>query len=417
MKIRTKQWFWLVPGAIVLAGCDIENPGPVPDEALDLPASMEPLMVGIASEAALGINNLVEYFPSLMGELNGAHYDEATMNYWAGGTRLLDSDLFDEVHSAIWVAENGLERMQTVMAGDFATSPLTAKAQLWAGFSNRLAGGIYCESVKDGGPRAARSVYFTDAEQHFTNAIATATAAGESTLLTAAYGGRASVRANLGDMTGAVADAAMVPDDFVYEALFDAGSTRERNQYWFASYSQNRIGVRHTWYEDYFTQTSDPRVPWQWSDPPTATSGDGIAIHVPQNKFPLRTDDIPVTKGWEMRLLEAEYQIVTLGDWAAGMTIINNVRAAVSVTPALAPWTATNQQEALEALLKERAIVLWLEHRRGEDLYRLNVAPENDPILQAFYALAPTYAAVQLAGRATCFPIGQLVINTNDNVN
>ena len=38
-------------------------------------------------------------------------------------------------------------------------------------------------------------------------------------------------------------------------------------------------------------------------------------------------------------------------------------------------WEATDVEEALEALVLERAIVMWLEARHGGEFYRLNTNP------------------------------------------
>ena len=57
---------------------------------------------------------------------------------------------------------------------------------------------------------------FAEAEERFTRAMAAAEAAGETQLLNLARVGRARALLNQGDAAGAAADAALVPENFVY---------------------------------------------------------------------------------------------------------------------------------------------------------------------------------------------------------
>jgi hypothetical protein len=113
-----------------------------------------------------------------------------------------------------------------------------------------------------------------------------------------------------------------------------------------------------------------------------------------------------------MRLLEAEASLRG-GDWATAMTIINQLRADVAVTPPLAPWVAANETEAWTHLKRERGIELWLEGRRLGDLRRWeeggtpgDLDPlEEDPVLAN---LDPD--------RDLCFPIALSEMETNPNI-
>ena len=59
-----------------------------------------------------------------------------------------------------------------------------------------------CHLVFDGGPIESDSVHFQRAQAYFTEAVRIAQARNVVDVLTAAYGGRASARAALGDWTG-----------------------------------------------------------------------------------------------------------------------------------------------------------------------------------------------------------------------
>ncbi|HKJ02382.1 MAG TPA: RagB/SusD family nutrient uptake outer membrane protein, partial [Longimicrobiales bacterium] len=102
-------------------------------------------------------------------------------------------------------------------------------------------------------------------------------------------------------------------------------------------------------------------------------------------------DDIPLAKGWEMRLIEAE-ALLSAGKRTEAMAMINHVRSAFDVPDA----TAATDDEAWTALKRERLITLWLEGRRLADLHRFN---------DAF-----------LSGRDYCFPFSRGEINSNPNL-
>ena len=80
------------------------------------------------------------------------------------------------MHTARWVAENGLERMKTVLGAGFETNPLTIRAYLYAGFANRFLGENVCETTIDGGAKQPSSEHFVRAESLFTRAITLARA-------------------------------------------------------------------------------------------------------------------------------------------------------------------------------------------------------------------------------------------------
>src|SRR5690606_41695455 len=62
------------------------------------------------------------------------------------------SDLWwNDAHTARWVAEDGIRRMQEVLGDGFTTSALAPRAYLIAGFANRILGESVCQAVIDGG--------------------------------------------------------------------------------------------------------------------------------------------------------------------------------------------------------------------------------------------------------------------------
>lgn len=388
--------------------CEVDNPGRILDVDLNSPAAMQILVTGMAADFARGHRDIGWNNAVLTGDLSGTSAYLSRIRHWAGHPQPEDADEYDSVYRASWVAEHGIERMKKVMGDNFSTSPLAAEAYVWAGYSNRLLGETMCQAVIDGGAPQPRTVYFERAEKHFSNAIQIAQAAGANRLRLAALGGRASVRVILGNWAGALADARQVPDDFVFYVEFSPTSGHPENQIFGENRRRVNLSVKYTWFEHYDAEYDDPRTP-VFEDPDIRVSADGQSPHLAQGKYDGPGADIALTKGAEMRLIEAEYLIRT-GAWQAGMEIINGLRAEAGV----APWAASNQEEAYNRLKKERAIVMWLEARRGGDLLRWDTDPVNDPILREMHENAPE--RTDLKGREICHPFSRTLVLTNPHI-
>ena len=152
-----------------------------------------------------------------------------------------------------------------------------------------------------------------------------------------------------------------------------------------------------TFYDEYYRSTSDPRTPWR-TNPAIPT---GTITTVPwlfQVKFDRRESPINLVTASEMRLIVAE-SMLRAGSWQAALAEINGLRAAAGVPS----WNAASATEAWVALKRERGIVLWLEGRRLGDLHR-------------WLADQSPGAVEDMAGRDTCFPIGQNELDSNANL-
>ena len=136
--------------------------------------------------------------------------------------------MWGDMHRARWVSEQGIVRIKDVLGTAYDSSALAARANIYAGFANRMLGEHVCDAVIDGGGREDFMIHFQRADSQFTEALrilnnVTPVALRDS-LRRAAYGGRASVRAWQGKWTDAAADAANVPTNYV----FNASSRRTR---------------------------------------------------------------------------------------------------------------------------------------------------------------------------------------------
>ncbi len=397
----------LVPFAACsdILSLDVEAPGRIEDSDLNIPGAM----AGVASGAQY---NLTNAFDAVVQQLSmasldlghGGSYDFGAIPIGIFKYDVEDWGEYTTMSRARWTAEHGLMRMKEVLgATQYEKDVSVARAYLAGGFANRLLGEVQCRVNFDelvdgeykGGPDRPHTDAFIRADSMFTRAIAVGTAAGSATgasaIVTAAYGGRASVRAWMGQWDAAVADAAKVPTSFVWNTTFSSTST---NYIWVETNGRREMSVFGSYWEAF--GPGDPRVPWEY----TAAKGqDGQTPFYLQLKYLTNDADIPITHGAEMRVLQAEAALRKT-DYAGAQTYLNQARAKWNMAPLTLPTTPT---EAWVVLRHERYATLWLEARKLWDWRRWSVegAPMKDP---------------QSEGRDLCFPISQAEQRANPNI-
>ena len=414
---------------IAVAACDttVSNPGPVQDEFLADRNSAAATVNGAGRAVSSGINWIGYTGAAVAREIHpaGSTGSFGISNLWqTGELSPSDGDLdthWEQSQRARWLAEEAVRRLETAgppPAGSLQTpvqyNNLLQLAYLYAGYANRVLGENMCEGTIDGGPRVANTVFFTRAESLFTKAIAV-TGGTPATMLaqsTAAYAGRAAARVFLGKWNDAVADAALVPIGYVYNlAYFNLGDDAQRNRIaWAIGNTPYRAHTQwSTWYYDYRTATSDPRVPITI----TTLQGDaaieccGRVPFYPEAKMSTSASPVRLASGREMRLVEAEAKL-RANDLPGAMTSINLVRTNAGTTAV----TATTITEGWRLLKRERGIELWLEARRLGDMRRWKA--ENTP--GALDPLEQPGAGSHLAKQDLCFPISRSERETNPNL-
>lgn len=397
---NTHRRSFVTIAALLCAACDltVTNPGPIQDSQLDAPAAVPALVNGMSGDLSFALGNYIDRGALASGELAEAGNFAAEQQFYIGVIRPEDVNPdWSNMQQARWSAENGLQRMQRVLGAGFETNVNTPRAYLYAGFANRLLGENVCTGIIDGGPPQSDSVYFERADSLFTRAYTIATALKNTSVANAALGGRASVRAWLGNWNGAVSDAALVPTSFVFNAIFGTGTSRENNDLANQTITRRETTVFGTVYATVF---KDPRTPW---DTVKTTSGaiqtgqDGKTKFFRQTKYTSLGSPVPLVKGTEMLLLRAEAALRN-GDIAGMTTLINQERAAYpGLTPVAAPATTTAAWTLLQA---ERGSVTWLEGRRLWDLRRWLAAGTNS----------------FLANRSKCLPVSTNELAANPNL-
>jgi hypothetical protein len=411
MSNRRKLYRLAVLAALVpFAACsdilslDVEAPGRISDGDLNITNAM----AGIAAGAQY---NLTDAFDATMFQAAMAAKDigyGGSYGFDAIPLGLFKYDVEDwgeytTMSRARWTAEHGLLRMKEVLgATQYEKDVSVARAYLAAGIANRLLGEIQCrvnfDELVDGeyvaGPDRPHTDAFTRADSLLTRAIAVGTAAGSSaaSIVTAAYGGRASIRAWLGQWSAAASDAAKVPTTFTWNTTFSSTNT---NYLWQETNGRREYSVYHSFWD---SVTADPRVPWEKT---TQKGQDGQTPFYHQLKYKSNDADIPITHGAEMRVLQAEAALrQSPPDYAAAQTYLNQARSKWNMAALTLP---TNPTDAWATLRRERYATTWLEGRKIWDWRRWSVegAPMKDP---------------ESEGRDLCWPISQAEQRANPNI-
>ena len=116
-----------------------------------------------------------------------------------------------------------------------------------------------CQAAFDLGPAKNPAEIFALAEEHFTQAITAAQAAGATDILDLARVGRARVRLNLGKAALAAEDARLVPASFVKNATF-SNSTLRRYNFVFYENRSDVVVVEGPFRNKTYLGVKDPRV-------------------------------------------------------------------------------------------------------------------------------------------------------------
>jgi len=452
---------------LLIAACDtsVTNPGLMGDDALDKPESWSAVALGgrraladaIGSSGTTG-GQLLYWSAAVSFEINPA----GSTGSFGIPTDVQTGLPTDATMNADWTSSNiaryapeaAVYRFRRVMPDTlFAKSLFVGQAYLYAGFGNRLLGENFCQSVipvqipdatqyrLSPGSLGPQTLYFQRADTAFTNAIAVFLASGltdtgTTSLLRAAYAGRASVRADLAtyglaQWADVLTDAALVPNTAAFQVPYRDVPDQYNYLYWARANQSFRAHTQWgTFYESYYRTTQDPRVRWDT----TALLGDAAVAKFggrvpfwPEAKYTNTAAPVRLSSGWEMRLLEAEAALVA-SDLATAQSKMNAHRRALRTDTTLAKTLDTlalaTVGDGWTALKTERAIELWLEARRLGDLRRWIDNNVPGGYIDGTYrgSVADTLHATPIetmtapAARALCFPVGRNERETNPNI-
>lgn len=385
----------LAAGALLLAGCDlgVTNPALVEEGDLGTPNAVPAIVNGALgtfgmATTIMGAAGTYSASAILSGELvhsgswtppreisEGTPNNESPENqsHWGFSSQ------------ARWQAENAIEQVSELVDNP-GQNEWVALAQLYAGFSNRVMGEMFCDAVIDGGPKLPFSAFSERSVTYFDDAVQTSQAGGHGDLRLAALAGRAQARLMLGEWQEAVADAGQVPTDFVFAHVHSDNSGNEHNgvhNWTYRGDSSWQYTVWGTPFADWGRDATDggtagdPRVTFTRMFTAAGApliGGDNRRPVWRADKYPSRNSSIPLAKGTEMRLIEAE-ALLRANNVPGAVGKINEVRAHHGLGNA----SASTPAEAWQLLMRERGLELFLEGRRLGDVRRWAADSQSAP--------------------------------------
>src|SRR5216110_2864513 len=310
LQLLPRRGFLVRAGALVALGAlgacnlSVDNPDRVVDPLLDDPGAHAAVVAG----ASLALSEAINWVAFFGGDASkefrqGGRIHPVKLPLDPGQLTVdgIPDNAWNSAQRARWVAEDAVRRFRDVMGAQFERYDLGAKALLYTGYANRLLGENMCEAVIDGGAPSDYKDYFRRAESALTEAISVAGAAGDARVSTAATAARASVRLMLGDDPGATSDAAAVPTNFVFQAVYGIENEDFYNfLYWVnANQPYREISVSATFYEQYYKSTGDPRVAWS-TNPAVPTAEFRYVPWLFPTKYTGRNSPINLSTGREI---------------------------------------------------------------------------------------------------------------------
>ncbi len=316
--------------------------------------------------------------------------------------------VYTPMSTARWEADQAVTKLGGWSDAQVANRiALLVQANVYAGFAYATLGMSMCQAAFDLGPLVDQKGMFALAEKRFTDAITAATGVTAlSSYLNAAYVGRARVRLYQHNLTGAAADAQVVPKGFVFNAAMDAGNSRRYSHVYQAIVQSTNTTVEvaarglKTEQGDTDPRSTVVQVSGKASDGvsdkfvPTKYNAASLAAGqaIPQ----------PIARYDEAQLILAEAQ-----GGASAVTIVNTLRAAT--TPALKPYAgATDATSITNLLIGERQRALFVEGFRMFDVERFNLALVPAP--------GTAYRFGGVYGNTVCMPLPDRERDNNPNI-
>lgn len=418
-------------------GCDltVSNPSQILEEDIRHPTILNAVLTGAESDYGRGLTQQGGGGLAIAG---GLLTDELVHSGsyvgLAGPARGLAGDDWVEAQSrwsepsrARFTTENAIDvafDVLTELGEDPDAHPGVARVTFFAGMAHRALGDNFCNVVYDGGPLLPYTDAYPRAIEHFENTIMRAqkriAAVQQDTTLTPGQVNTAvnAMQTLIDASNGAMAQTYLIMasegmgDQYWDLAREHAGLVDTDFSFAFNMVSGDRNSNRIPAWTRSRTETTMWRTPFaEWGlnvDRPLEGGDPRISYETPmagddyekaydnrrpafvQRKYTSFSNDLPLVKGTEMRLIEAEVALARNGDLQAVVDKINEVRqyhndnAPAAWRDALGPEPLpmidpiSTLEEAWVALMKERGIELYLEIRRVADLRRWQTTPGRE---------------------------------------
>lgn len=386
----------------------VDNPGRVPADALSDPAlipilesaSLQQFQCGFAAFVATGGMLSSEYL-SANGFVNNHPWE------WRGdveirgapgtcnvGRATTSMGFYTPLQEARFQLDDVAARLT-----DFTDAQVPNRTRImtemraYAGYAYTLLAEGMCEMTIDNGPRMTKAEVLAIAEQRFTDAIASATAPADASLKNMALVGRARTRLDVGNLAGAAADAALVPQGFVRNAEFSETTPTRENRLYNLTVRNDFLSVGPDYRDLTVGTLPDPRVKVTNMN---RIGNDNVTPVWQQQKFTgSGAVSLPIASWNEAQLILAE----AVGG-QAGIDAINRVRAANGV-PAL---VADPTSDITPLVIEERRRQLFSEGQRYVDMLRKNL-----PFVTGVNRKGQTF------GTVTCVPLPDVETLNNPN--
>ncbi|MFL5608372.1 MAG: hypothetical protein ACJ8AD_18100 [Gemmatimonadaceae bacterium] len=379
----------------------VTNPNVIDAATVDPSSSAATLAASAQQSFASAYGWLIMYSAWFTGEANVSDTFPTRNEF---GFRLI-SDLNGSLNTEVWsplsVAAAGTKVVVDLALPNPATNINLERAALFRGYSIEMMAEMFCSGTLPanavvGGPELTTAQLLDSAIVWFGTAIdiGAATAATDTaskTLANAARVGRARAKLQKGDKAGAAADAAAVPDGFVYNLSYAddlTNRTRLSNREWQYTFDRGSISVAAAY------QLNDPRTPYL--DPskhklnPQDVVPGGFYI---QQKYTGYASPIRLASK-----LEADYIAAEATGPAAQLALIQARRAANNQPAYAGP---TDDASVLKEFFYQRSLEFYLEGKKLGDFRRHPEAVTNVPVTGQPY-VKPGYVNV---GSQTCFPL------------
>lgn len=398
-------------GALLLttAACDglldVEIPGSVEESDLNNPALAPTLFnsaLGLFECAFVNyvatVGVLTEEYVVSSGWLNDNIWGwrGIELNSAAGGcSNNRDASGFGAytpLQAARYFLEDAISRIESFDAAEVPNQgAMVAELTAHAGYAYTLLGEGFCSMAIDQGPELQPGQVLQEAEAYFTAAINNP--ASSENVRRIALLGRARVRLDRGNATGAASDAVQIPQGWVHRIQYATVQGSRENRVYNVTNRNLFLSVAPEYRDLEVGGTPDPRVP-------VADSGinghDGVTRHFYQRKYTSAASPITLASWAEAKLILAE-----AAGGAGAVQHINELRAAQGIAPLQNP----DVSNMLPVVLEERRRQLFTEGHRLNDMLRHGI-----PFPQGTNHKGQTY------GPATCLPLPDQERDSNPNL-
>jgi starch-binding outer membrane protein, SusD/RagB family len=419
--VRRAAYGMLGLSLATVAACNsllsVDNPGNVPADALADPALVATLEVAAIQQFQCALANYASTAGMLSGEYWSANgFVNNHIWEWRGVVEIKGAPgacsgsrtdtamgFYTPLQQARFQLEDAFDRFSKFTDDDIPNRQrYMTEMKAYAGYSLLLLAEGMCSMAIDGGPEMQKADVLALAEKRFGEAMdlmdkatdPAFSATDRASLKNMALVGRARARLDAGNLSGAAADATLVPPGFVRNAEFSETTVSRENRIYNLTVRNDFLSTAPAYQNLKLEDGSpDPRV--KVLDMKRKGSDNVTPIFQQQKFIGSGAVALPIASYVEAQLIVAE---ATGGQ--AGLDAINRVRAVAKVPPLA---SAGSDFEA--TVLEERRRQLFSEGQRYGDMLRKSL-----PFQSGVNRKGQTYSNL------TCVPLPDVETRNNPNL-